>query len=170
MKTIILFSLLIFCTLCQNYDTSLPVWPYPYNYTKYPNAQRYEIINWKDFQFLSNSQSTIINEALKRYKYLTFYDPSVPSSSCSSCVKGIVVQIDDPSGVIPSFEMDEQYTLTLDPKQEYFTIKSKQVWGSLRALETFSQMVQLEQQKYYIDKLPAEIVDKPRFKWRGRKR
>lgn len=65
----------------------------------------------------------------------------------------------------PSLEMDESYSLTV--RTGSAVLQANTVWGALRGLETFSQIV-------YHCPIAAmwlinntQITDKPRFSWRG---
>jgi hexosaminidase len=67
------------------------------------------------------------------------------------------------SKAVPSIGVDESYVLSVTP--ESIILKSNTTIGALRGFETLLQMVSADKDGYFI---PAtEIVDEPRFKWRG---
>lgn len=64
----------------------------------------------------------------------------------------------------PNFGEGEAYELKVEKSGA--TIKSATVWGALRGLETFSQLV-YEDESYQLFIRPTEITDAPRFAYRG---
>ncbi|KAF5925293.1 hypothetical protein HPG69_001737 [Diceros bicornis minor] len=65
---------------------------------------------------------------------------------------------------LPSLESVENYTLTINDEQNF--LLSKTVWGALRGLETFSQLIwRSPEGTFFINK--TEIEDFPRFPHRG---
>ena len=68
--------------------------------------------------------------------------------------------------------VDESYTLTVDATPSA-SLQSNTIWGALRGLETFSQLVQwssdpqTQENIYSIPVSPIQITDSPRFQWRG---
>ena len=69
--------------------------------------------------------------------------------------------------LFPSLGMDESYTLTLASPRA--TLRAKQVWGAVRGLETFSQLLAMNGPGHAIRGGAAGMViaDAPRFPWRG---
>ena len=61
--------------------------------------------------------------------------------------------------------VDESYSLSLSPSGGTLTAPS--VWGALRGLETFAQLVQWDGDRYVLCSLPLTLADAPRFAWRG---
>ena len=90
-----------------------------------------------------------------------------------------VVTIADPSETL-SIGVDESYTISFQPEHAtsrtatHVTLSSVKasaacntVWGALRALETFSQLIEYsEEYNAYTIKAPISIKDNPRFAWR----
>ena len=67
---------------------------------------------------------------------------------------------------IPHLEMNESYTLVVDSNARQAYIKSEAIWGAIRGLETFSQLVtNVGHNQFTIN--ATEIVDFPRFAYRG---
>eukprot|EP00940_MAST-03C_sp_MAST-3C-sp2_P000220 g220.t1 len=73
------------------------------------------------------------------------------------------------SAAYPSIGVDETYSLTVDADQNEANIQANTVWGALRGLETFSQLVtfDFDAEKYEIKNSSVAIFDFPRFPHRG---
>jgi hypothetical protein len=117
-----------------NYNTKVPIWPYPSEYNS--NNNIYRFINWKDIEFTSNSSffffflligNPIILDALERYKKLTFYNQRIPSTRCLSknCIVRIVVHVESDRESLPYLNMDEKYSLNFELGQGQIRISSK---------------------------------------------
>ena len=67
----------------------------------------------------------------------------------------------------PTITTDESYSLRIE--QSIALLKANTVYGVLRGLETFSQLVMFDFEKegYTIDNGPWRITDAPRFPHRG---
>jgi hexosaminidase len=79
-------------------------------------------------------------------------------------IKRALVYVKLPCEEYPTLESDESYALTI--AGDIVSIRSKSVWGSLRGLETFSQLV-IENNDGSFAINETEIVDFPRFNHRG---
>ncbi|EYB80976.1 hypothetical protein Y032_0395g641 [Ancylostoma ceylanicum] len=66
----------------------------------------------------------------------------------------------------PQLEMDESYNLVVDRSKGIATLTANEVWGALRGLETFSQLVYQPKKNQYRVRT-ATIADSPRFPHRG---
>ncbi|ORX89327.1 glycoside hydrolase family 20 protein [Basidiobolus meristosporus CBS 931.73] len=66
-------------------------------------------------------------------------------------------------------QTDESYTLELKESSQAGALKAKTIFGALRGLETFSQLVSYsgKEDQLYINQYPVTIRDKPAFKYRG---
>ncbi|EFA07069.1 beta-hexosaminidase subunit alpha [Tribolium castaneum] len=65
--------------------------------------------------------------------------------------------------ILPELHDNENYTLTVDSEGAF--LESETIWGVLRGLETFSQLIYAEQDTLMIN--TTKIVDFPRFPHRG---
>ncbi|KAH3874961.1 beta-hexosaminidase subunit beta-like [Dreissena polymorpha] len=65
----------------------------------------------------------------------------------------------------PSLQSDESYNLQINPNG-FATLDAKQVWGALRGLETFSQLIYNNDDGAFVINVTS-ITDKPRFQHRG---
>lgn len=64
----------------------------------------------------------------------------------------------------PELGMDEAYNLTLGPTS---ALVAGSVWGAIRGLETFSQLLQMNGNTTIRGGAAIRIRDQPRFPWRG---
>lgn len=117
----------------------------------------------------------ILEEALVRYFRIIFDDnPRVNLAALSGqnilrfLIKPKLTRLDvkvaNPCEQFPSMGMDESYFLTISNSGAQLTAPA--IWGALRGLETFSQII------YYgsdgnLQVNNTEVSDKPRFSWRG---
>ncbi|ESO00103.1 hypothetical protein HELRODRAFT_192733 [Helobdella robusta] len=62
-----------------------------------------------------------------------------------------------------TLKSDESYVLNVDTKNSY--LEAKSIWGILRGLETFSQLVYVQNSQFAVNR--TYIKDQPRFSWRG---
>lgn len=148
----------------------LYVWPHP-RVVKLLNTKKYVIQNYKTFELIVSGSAPVkhfFEPMIQKYKQRIFYDKKISYSDCEKCVRGLRIRVYDTSQpTYPSVDMDEEYSLLIDSEKEYFELNANSVWGALRGLETFSQLVTIDHsmQKYVTQNV--EIHDAPRFKWRG---
>lgn len=74
---------------------------------------------------------------------------------------GLVINCERPGQI--KLGEDETYSLTVSPTQ--ITLNAKTDLGALRGLETFLQLLSVDEQGYYFP--TVRIADAPRFPWRG---
>ncbi|XP_040825013.1 beta-hexosaminidase subunit alpha isoform X4 [Ochotona curzoniae] len=149
------------------------LWPWPQyiqtssrHYTLYPNS----------FQFSYHASSavqpgcSVLDQAFQRYRELLFGAGSWPHPNLSGESEGLgknvlIVSVVNPGcEQFPTLESVENYTLTINDDQ--CLLISESIWGALRGLETFSQLVwRSAEGTFYINK--TEIDDFPRFPHRG---
>ncbi|XP_022654987.1 beta-hexosaminidase subunit beta-like [Varroa destructor] len=141
-------------------------WPMPQSYAASPNL--YEL-RPDSFHFNSNiDDCDIISKAFVRYRKLIFIQESVPSPSCHPRLRSLNVDLTEKADcTYPQHGMDESYALTIDSKLRQATLRSNSPWGVLRGLETFSQLVYIDENTnhYFINE--SSVWDWPRFGFRG---
>ena len=141
--------LLLLLVTLSNGQTQPKLWPIPSQYTV--SASLNLNVDMSSFKFSQNAQSEIINGAFARYMALIF--PTKPEGSANSTfatLNGLSLTIKDPSENTLGYGMDESYTLTITSQGGVATLDSNTVWGALRGLETFSQLVVFNTaQNYY---------------------
>ncbi|XP_064467782.1 beta-hexosaminidase subunit beta-like [Ornithodoros turicata] len=121
----------------------------------------------------SNAQSCdVIAEALKRYNDVIFgYSRRHRNSlyHTGPVLPGLTVHVENFEGQdcqYPGHLSDEKYTLAVYDTGAFLT--STTVWGALRGLETFSQLVHSEMNEPYKFLINVtEVEDFPRFGFRG---
>ncbi|XP_004463787.1 beta-hexosaminidase subunit alpha isoform X1 [Dasypus novemcinctus] len=149
------------------------LWPWPQDIQI--SDQRYFILP-KNFHFHYHAGSaaqpgcSVLDEAFQRYRHLLFGAGPWPSSHYRgkqhTMEKNTLVLFVVTPGCdqLPSLESVENYTLTVNDEQCF--LLSETVWGALRGLETFSQLVwRSPEGTFFVNK--TDIVDFPRFPHRG---
>ncbi|XP_035245648.1 beta-hexosaminidase subunit beta isoform X1 [Anguilla anguilla] len=178
-------ALLLLVTACQGrykQETDLPniinseygsLWPLPQRVQIFSVAfslsrNRFQIVHSQESSAGPNCD--LLQNAFRRYfeymfgftKKLGEYRSGLASEVTELQV--LITSVDSECDTHPSVTSDESYELTVD--QPTAVLKAKKVWGALRGLETFSQLV-------YEDDYGARsinktaIVDFPRFAHRG---
>lgn len=119
------------------------------------------------FIFTSNLISCdVIDEAFVRYHHWIQLDRNgIPSPDLSPLQQLSVSVVDLNCSSYPALGDDESYSLTING-QPTATLQAKTVWGALRGLETFSQLIYLTDDKKYCINYTS-ITDFPRFGHRG---
>ncbi|TKR73155.1 hypothetical protein L596_020497 [Steinernema carpocapsae] len=139
------------------------IWPLPWKVV-YQNATH--ILDPTRFEFITDGESCdILDAAYKRYKKLIFNGPiteQIPT------LDGIQVSIRDGCGskAFPKMGMDESYKLTVPADGSIANLEANEIWGILRGLETFSQLVYRDGYSLYFV-AAATIEDHPRFPHRA---
>jgi len=142
---------------------ALNVWPQP----KLITAPNGTLPISTPFQFkaaVSTKVTPTLQSALDRYQSLTFPHSTSPSSNGLSSLS---VYVDNGSEDHPQLDVDESYTLDVTAAEA--KLSAKTVYGAMRGLETFSQLVSFDfdTQSYSIAAASVSIQDAPRFPHRG---
>jgi hexosaminidase len=105
-----------------------------------------------------------MTQAIDRYTRLIFEHPS----DVTSGLQTVYVTIADNDESHPQLETDESYTLKLSTDNSC-VITAQTIYGAMRGLETFSQLVTFDhvQEAYVVLNGPWSISDAPRFPHRG---
>ncbi|XP_030280772.1 beta-hexosaminidase subunit alpha isoform X2 [Sparus aurata] len=146
------------------------VWPLPQAFTSSP--ERYPV-NSQDFYFVYGRQSaaqqgcSVLDTAFKRYFSLIFPDHNSDGVLGFSKRKLFIAEISVDHGDCegyPNEDSSERYNLSISAGKA--SLNAETVWGAVRGLETFSQLVyQDDFGSYFVNK--TEIDDFPRFQFRG---
>ncbi|KAL5005527.1 hypothetical protein ScPMuIL_018983 [Solemya velum] len=144
-------------------------WPMPAKYSS--NSDLYSI-NSENFKFIPTGESCdVLYQAFVRYRRILFgrdqevlkFKPHGKHSKAGSFDILYVNQLNR-CDTYPSLNSDESYTLSANASGLH--LQANSVWGALRGLETFSEIVyQLDDGTFVIN--GTAISDVPRFKHRG---
>ncbi|KAG7245377.1 hypothetical protein INR49_010827 [Caranx melampygus] len=165
------FILLLLIIVQLGLHTAEGVWPLPQIFTS--STERYTL-NPQAFQLGYGKQSaaqqgcSVLDAAFKRYISLIFPD-SVHANGVQQFRKDnpfrVEISVDhDDCEDYPKEDSSEKYNLRVSERKAF--LNAETVWGALRGLETFSQLVyQDDLGSYFVNK--TEIEDFPRFQFRG---
>ncbi|XP_072526732.1 beta-hexosaminidase subunit alpha isoform X2 [Salminus brasiliensis] len=174
-KTKLVRLVFLLFILLNEAEEAHAVWPLPQQISQ--SADRY-LINPQLFSFgyardsVAQSGCSVLDAAFKRYFSLVFPDFADGAGVAGFSniwlePKAFTVSVRVKSGGCdgyPNEESDESYNLSVSAGEA--VLKAESVWGALRGLESFSQLVyQDKYDLYFVNK--TEIVDFPRFKFRG---
>lgn len=145
------------------------IWPLPTKYTNGSTSLAVDASAGVGF-FSGPASSKLLAAAFERYARLTFPHkvPATDDASASS-LSGLTVTVDSTAEDFPQIETDESYELTVPDAGGKASLHAKTVFGALRGLETFSQIVvfDFDLEAYTIPFAPWSITDTPRFPHRG---
>ncbi|KAI1304963.1 Beta-hexosaminidase subunit beta [Halotydeus destructor] len=160
-------------------------WPMPQDMFSWPEAI---VIDPADFEFVVNVKDCdVLNQAIERYKVLAFINdcsqvkrrPGLFNSQSfgssqhhrtfeSGTLRNLTIDVGH-CEEWPTAHMDERYTLRISSQagndESYLFANS--VWGAIRGLETFSQLVYPLEQSNLFAVNSTLISDSPRFSHRG---
>lgn len=137
------------------------IWPLPlyYNVSAAPS-----VVLANSFVISTSSSSTVIKNAIQRYKSLIFdHNPEIQPPLNKSTINSITINVKDDTDTNLNFGIDESYSLIFPGDG----IQCNTVWGCLRGLETFSQIIIYNFNLGYYQGYFVNITDIPRFPWRG---
>ncbi|XP_052892660.1 beta-hexosaminidase subunit beta-like [Anopheles moucheti] len=168
------------------------IWPKPRNQT---TTHQFYTIKTGTFSFQSmNFSCDLLNKALDRYQKLVLAIGNTTrramvnrgysfqannawranndghrswrsDSNWAGHLEQVKVDLKAPCETLPYLSMDEEYTIIIDDFQAL--LSSFSVWGMLRALESFSQMVVLSDDGSMLRINSTTVYDGPRFSHRG---
>ena len=155
----------------------LPVWPQPSSWTAGTGVQE---LDAKQFVFSyaaahpttdDGATPNTLAQAFERYTALTTpHRPSPAAAGAKGALRSLVVSVADPSEDAPQQGTNENYTLVIPGGgAAAATLDAATVYGALRGLETFSQLVlfNFSSSTYSVAGVPLTVVDAPRFTHRG---
>jgi hexosaminidase len=141
------------------------IWPKPQQHTH--GEQTYSL-SPSTFKFTSTGEgSDVLTGAMDRYHGLTFPD-KIHSNAIRfrrdlSALTSLEIAVKEKYAPM-TFESDESYTLTVSSPTS--SLAANTVWGALRGLETFSQLVYQDEHGNFLAQ-EGKITDFPRFHYRG---
>ena len=161
--------LLIAChTLPDDCSSALKIWPAPKELAC--GAVSRVLSSTFAFSFEGKQTDTpdTLAQAFIRYAPLTRPHRSA-SVTETHALQRLQVSVKDVDEAAPQSGTDESYELKISDVVSAATLTSATVYGALRGLETFSQIVQFSfnTSTYHIPRAPLTIKDEPRFVHRG---
>ncbi|XP_070541930.1 beta-hexosaminidase subunit beta-like isoform X2 [Ptychodera flava] len=152
--------------------TSGSPWPLPQQMTS--NGSQLYLSSFT-FEFSYSMYSCdILQNAFQRYQKLIFdgraeyaklrFQSTKIKESGTLQLGGLVVKLDQPCEDLPGLESNESYSL--DVNNNGAVLSTSSIWGALRGLETFSQLVYENEDGQQVINMTS-ITDWPRFQYRG---
>ncbi|KAK3860960.1 hypothetical protein Pcinc_033023 [Petrolisthes cinctipes] len=150
------------------------VWPSPQ--MQQPN-KTYVIVRPETFKFTTTGHDCdILRNATQRYMKIMFptkgsrrspIQPWSKTEAFTGYLDEVTINLMAPCEEKPYHDMDEHYQIKIDSPdaQGTGTIMAQSIWGILRGLETFSQMLIPDGSAFMVNS--TQIMDFPRFGHRG---
>ena len=150
------------------------IWPLPKTYT---NGSITLIVSKPAagtdfFMFAAGDAPKTLTAAFERYTHLALPHNTEPAGLSAvdegGVVTGVTVTVDNLSEEHPQLDTDESYSLNVTGVGKV-SLHAATVYGALRGLETFSQLVRFDfdANQHTLPLAPWTIVDEPRFPHRG---
>jgi hexosaminidase len=148
------------------------IWPQPSTFTTGDKRVRIADSSTLNFNIEpKGSDIKTLSEAFLRYEKLIFSHAAVSTNNDKyPTISTIIVNVDSISEDYPQMDTDESYSLDIPSENDQpIKIHAKTVYGALRALESFSQLVIFDytNENYIITSTPISIQDSPRYNHRG---
>jgi hexosaminidase len=161
---LLLLSLVVVFSTCHS--QLLDIWPQP---ASQQNSPVQFLIESTEFSWIQKGfTNQVLESGVQRYKSITF-NPLIVSASKNKeaayddMIDGIFIDVQTDNVTLQQ-GTDESYTLVVASPKVVLTAPT--IFGALRGLETFSQLVQpIGSQMYILNQ--TTITDKPRFPYRG---
>ena len=155
------------------------IWPMPKTVTYEEGS--YSISNKISYEVYTNDNTNTIEiptltKAFTRYHDLIFQhtirtsDVDTTTTKKKQCsFDHVSVKVQDASEVYPQLDTDESYSIdfNMNLKQCDITITSETIYGALRGLESFSQLIFFDYNSHEYFITPATVQDTPRYAHRG---
>lgn len=151
--------------------TNGQVWPKP---VFQHNFDEYLTVEPENFRFnVTGYSCDDLYDAFKRYNHMLFlkakktfkHDTHLSTNFTFGKLEVLNVQMTNPCENYPSLNMDEKYEIKINNSCGHLLASS--IWGILRGLETFSQLVHLKTDGSTFVLQCTSIVDFPKFRHRG---
>lgn len=149
------------------------LWPFPRAVQMFP---RLLFLSAENFQIVHDPSSTagpscsLLQEAFRRYYNYVFgfykrhHGPAKFQDGPELQKLVVSINLESECDSFPSLSSDESYSLLV--KEPVALLKANRVWGALRGLETFSQLVYQDSYGAFTIN-ESSIADSPRFPHRG---
>lgn len=148
------------------------VWPIPSDTSKLSNATRAVQPSGAFFSLAKGCDSATLEKAFERYAGLAFPHVTKPDREATqSSITALQVscQVHGWTGGedIPGIDTDESYELALPDDGTTIKLSATTIYGVMRGLETFSQLVTFDFDSGVYNVPTGSISDQPRFPHRG---
>lgn len=149
---------------CSPPPTAPKIWPVPSDYSF--GSTTLKVAQSKDF--FQGPSTEVLTAAYERYQQLSF-PHRVESGDATGSLTSLKIEVDSLDESHPQVEADESYSLEVPEAGGAAILSAKTVWGALRGLETFSQLLtfDFDAAGYTLPQAPWSIKDAPRFPHRG---
>lgn len=139
------------------------IWPQPVEFTRGTTQLG---VGPTTLKVTTSSNSIILKGAIARYQRIFFPFETTASAPGVPILNSLTINVASTNEVL-QFGFDENYTLSVN--QNTAVINADTVFGALRGLESFSQLIDydLTDNYYTISDTPISVTDYPRFPWRG---
>lgn len=150
------------------------IWPLPQHWDRGQKT-----LDASHLGFDYDHHNPILKKAVKRYTKDVFYlkdeYPMIPYNwtttdrTLGGALRRLNIVLDHPDDMHLDLDTDESYEMTIPQGGGQGTIKAKNVFGALHALETLSQIIQWspEHRRHVIPNAPWSIKDYPKYAYRG---
>ncbi|KAL1507780.1 hypothetical protein AB1Y20_007390 [Prymnesium parvum] len=148
---------------------ALDLWPLPSNVSG-TAAPLTVLPSASFFSLATPASSPLLTAAFDRYAALTFPhapDAARPGRPDSPAITALSLTVHDLDESHPQLATDESYSLSLPAAGGAASAEARTVYGALRALETFSQLVRFDFDAGAYAAAAVELRDAPRFAHRG---
>jgi hexosaminidase len=161
-------------TFAVSQDTPFNIWPVPQQWTN--GSSTLTVQKNDNFFSVVGKKSDILNQAIQRYNTIIFLGPPQDVTFKRNTrqehplddvnVIGCLVNVKTDDQTL-QLGFDETYTLSISSGGDC-SITANTVYGALRGLETFSQVVDYDWSgNFFIRNIPFSIIDYPRYSHRG---
>ncbi|KAJ2732244.1 Glucosamine-6-phosphate isomerase (Glucosamine-6-phosphate deaminase) (GNPDA) (GlcN6P deaminase) [Coemansia sp. BCRC 34962] len=144
------------------------IWPIP---SVYVNGTTNTAASNAQITALSIS-SSVLSAAIRRYNTIIEYEAFTPPTDYNrgppdteGSLEGLMVSVASNDETL-SLETDESYTLDI-PTTGTAKLKANTIYGAMRGMETYSQLLVVNGGHRFIESTPIHIEDKPVLKHRG---
>jgi hypothetical protein len=145
-------------------DYYSPVWPLPASYDSAGNVA----LDPATFSLQATAVDEFLTAAMQRYLPLILFHPSGASPPPGTpTLDYVLLNVSDLSVKQIQMGVDESYTITFAADLSSATVNAATVFGALRGLETFSQMVDADKWSGLYSVGAANVADAPRYPYRG---
>uniref|UniRef100_A0A8D0BF02 Beta-hexosaminidase n=1 Tax=Salvator merianae TaxID=96440 RepID=A0A8D0BF02_SALMN len=150
------------------------LWPLPRSVRLSPGRlhlapRRFQIVHGSGSS--AGPSCSLLQDAFRRYYEYIFgysrghhYDKTLPSEAELTSLQVIITSEDPECDKYPDITSDEAYQLQVS--EPTAVLQAGKVWGALRGLETFSQLITEDEYGSFSINV-SEIIDSPRFAYRG---